>query len=102
MFRPPCFLLRIWRTGLDEAGKKCPVPGYGVWREWSHRWTAEEARHSIAMRDYLTVTRAIDPVALERARMRQVEGGEVAAREVVLDPGAEGARLAQRRQSAAF
>ena len=41
------------------------------------RWTAEEGRHSIVLRDYLTVTRAIDPVALERARMAQVERGEV-------------------------
>jgi len=29
------------------------------------------------LRDYLTVTRAIDPVVLERARMAQVECGEV-------------------------
>ena len=29
------------------------------------------------IRDYLTVTRAIDPIALERARMAQVERGEV-------------------------
>jgi len=49
----------------------------GVWREWSHRWTAEEARHSIAMRDYLTVTRAIDPRALEDGRMSQMSGGLV-------------------------
>ena len=43
-----------------------------AWGEWNRRWTAEEGRHSIAIRDYLTVTRAIDPVALERARMAQV------------------------------
>jgi acyl-[acyl-carrier-protein] desaturase len=49
----------------------------GAWGEWSRRWTAEEGRHSIAIRDYLTVTRAIDPVALERARMAQVECGQV-------------------------
>jgi acyl-[acyl-carrier-protein] desaturase len=49
----------------------------GVWREWSHRWTAEENRHSIAIRDYLTVTRAIDPHALEDARMAQMSGGQV-------------------------
>jgi acyl-[acyl-carrier-protein] desaturase len=48
-----------------------------VWRQWSHRWTAEEARHSIAIRDYLTVTRAIDPWALEDARMGQMSAGEV-------------------------
>ncbi len=49
----------------------------GVWGEWNRRWTAEEGRHSIAIRDYLTVTRAMDPVALERARMAQVSCGQV-------------------------
>ena len=48
-----------------------------AWGEWVRRWTAEEGRHSIVIRDYLTVTRAIDPVALERARMAQVQCGEV-------------------------
>ncbi len=49
----------------------------GIWREWSHRWTAEEARHSIALRDFMTVTRALDPRALEDARMAQMSGGQV-------------------------
>ena len=49
----------------------------GAWGEWNRRWTAEEGRHSIAIRDYLTVTRAIDPVELERARMAQVQCGQV-------------------------
>jgi acyl-[acyl-carrier-protein] desaturase len=48
-----------------------------AWGVWNRRWTAEEGRHSIVIRDYLTVTRAIDPVELERARMAQVERGEV-------------------------
>ena len=48
-----------------------------AWGEWSRRWTAEEGRHSIVLRDYLTVTRALDPVALERARMAQVCAGQV-------------------------
>src|SRR5947199_7471258 len=48
-----------------------------AWGTWVRRWTAEEGRHSIVLRDYLTVTRSIDPVALERARMAQVERGEV-------------------------
>jgi acyl-[acyl-carrier-protein] desaturase len=48
-----------------------------AWGEWNRRWTAEEGRHSIVLRDYLTVTRALDPVALERARMAQVSCGEV-------------------------
>jgi acyl-[acyl-carrier-protein] desaturase len=47
----------------------------GAWGEWARRWTAEEGRHSIVIRDYLTVTRAVDPIALERARMHQVAGG---------------------------
>jgi len=49
----------------------------GVWREWSHRWTAEEARHSIVLRDFMTVTRAIDPRMLEDGRMSQMSGGQV-------------------------
>lgn len=48
-----------------------------AWGEWSRRWTAEEGRHSIVIRDYLVVTRAIDPVELERARMAQVSLGQV-------------------------
>jgi acyl-[acyl-carrier-protein] desaturase len=50
-----------------------------VYGEWGRNWTAEEGRHSIVIRDYLTVTRAIDPIALERGRMQQVRGGEVPA-----------------------
>ncbi len=42
------------------------------WTAWVNRWTAEEGRHSIAMRDFLVVTRAIDPVNLEQARIDQV------------------------------
>ena len=49
--------------------------GYDIdkpWTAWVNRWTAEEARHGIAMRDFLVVTRAIDPVNLEQARLEQV------------------------------
>jgi len=46
-----------------------------VWGAWVRRWTAEEGRHSIVIRDYLTVTRSVDPVELERARMHQVCAG---------------------------
>jgi acyl-[acyl-carrier-protein] desaturase len=49
----------------------------GAWGEWVRRWTAEEGRHAIAIRDYLMLTRAIDPVGLERARMAQVQCGQV-------------------------
>ncbi|MFA9446509.1 acyl-ACP desaturase [Egicoccus sp. AB-alg6-2] len=49
--------------------------GDGAWINWVHRWTAEEGRHSIVLRDYLVVTRAMDPVELERGRMQQVMTG---------------------------
>jgi acyl-[acyl-carrier-protein] desaturase len=55
------------------------------WRAWTRRWTAEEGRHAIVIRDYVTVTRAIDPVALERGRMAQVSGGVVPEPESVAD-----------------
>ena len=44
--------------------------GDGAWKNWVHRWTAEEGRHAIVIRDYLVVTRNIDPVMLERGRMQ--------------------------------
>ncbi len=47
----------------------------GAWGHWVHRWTAEEGRHGTAIRDYLLVTRAVDPVALERARMEHMATG---------------------------
>ncbi|MEU8069741.1 acyl-ACP desaturase [Micromonospora sp. NPDC049151] len=47
----------------------------GAWGTWVHRWTAEEGRHGTAIRDYLTVTRAVDPVGLERARMVHMSAG---------------------------
>ena len=46
--------------------------GSEAWGVWARRWTAEEGRHAIVIRDYLTVTRALDPVAVERGRMVQV------------------------------
>ncbi|HYR96918.1 MAG TPA: acyl-ACP desaturase [Candidatus Binatus sp.] len=49
--------------------------GEGAWGEWARRWTAEEGRYSIAIRDYLLLTRAVDPVALERERMDHVSRG---------------------------
>lgn len=47
----------------------------GAWGEWVGRWTAEEARHSMALRDYLVVTRGVDPVELERMRMTHMTAG---------------------------
>ncbi|MDT5173736.1 MAG: acyl-[acyl-carrier-protein] desaturase [Mycobacterium sp.] len=47
----------------------------GAWGQWVNRWTAEENRHGIALRDYLVVTRAVDPVELENLRMEVVNRG---------------------------
>ncbi|MBO2450567.1 acyl-ACP desaturase [Actinomadura barringtoniae] len=47
----------------------------GAWGYWVNRWTAEENRHGIVIRDYLTVTRAVDPIALDRARMKHMQEG---------------------------
>ena len=49
--------------------------GDGAWINWVGRWTAEEGRHAIVLRDYLTVTRNIDPLLLERGRMTQLQQG---------------------------
>ncbi len=45
------------------------------WGEWVGRWTAEEGRHGIALRDYLVVTRGVDPVKLEALRMEHMQAG---------------------------
>jgi acyl-[acyl-carrier-protein] desaturase len=55
----PYYQLALWRTfGEHDA-----------WGEWVRRWTAEEGRHAIALREFLTVTRGADPQQLERGRM---------------------------------
>ena len=61
----PYYTTEITRLfGIDQA-----------WGAWSRRWTAEEGRHAIVIRDYLTVTGSCDPVALERGRMQHAEYG---------------------------
>jgi acyl-[acyl-carrier-protein] desaturase len=47
----------------------------GAWGEWVGRWTAEEGRHGVALRDYLVVTRGVDPVKLEELRMQHMTAG---------------------------
>jgi acyl-[acyl-carrier-protein] desaturase len=47
----------------------------GAWGTWVHRWTAEEGRHAIVMRDYLLAARAVDPDQLERFRMAHMSAG---------------------------
>jgi acyl-[acyl-carrier-protein] desaturase len=47
----------------------------GPWGYWVNRWTTEENRHGIALRDYLVVTRAVDPFELEKLRIEVVNRG---------------------------
>ncbi|WP_329413258.1 acyl-ACP desaturase [Nocardia vinacea] len=47
----------------------------GSWWRWVGRWTAEENRHEIMIRNYLMVTRSVDPVQLERLRMDHMTKG---------------------------
>ncbi len=45
------------------------------WGRWMGRWTAEEHLHAIALRNYLVVTREIDPAANEDVRVEHVMKG---------------------------
>ena len=56
-----------------------------IWRVWARRWVAEEMRHAIVIRDYITVTHSVDLAALEAGRMQQVCGGVVPDPESVAD-----------------
>ncbi|MEU2252963.1 acyl-ACP desaturase [Nocardia xishanensis] len=55
-----------------EIGKYLRI---GPWWRWVGRWTAEENRHEILIRNYLMVTRSVDPVDLERQRMAHMTAG---------------------------
>jgi acyl-[acyl-carrier-protein] desaturase len=47
----------------------------GAWNTWLNRWTAEEARHGIVLRDYLMATRGVNPEELEDLRMAHMQAG---------------------------
>lgn len=47
----------------------------GAWGNWIERWTAEEGRHAIVIRDYLMATRGVDPYELEDLRMAHMSLG---------------------------
>ena len=67
-------LAAVMTTGREPAS---PIRS-GPWWRWVGRWTAEENRHSIVIRDYLVLTRAVDPVALERVRMAHMVASYIA------------------------
>jgi acyl-[acyl-carrier-protein] desaturase len=57
----------------------------GAWGQWVGEWTAEEGRHSIAIRDYLVVTRGVDPTALEQGRMQHMKAGYDSGNKTMLE-----------------
>jgi acyl-[acyl-carrier-protein] desaturase len=75
---------RVFANRAGGAGRS-DLAARDVWQTWNRRWTAEEHRHGTVIRDYLTVTRALDPVALERARMVQMTTALVPQPETVAD-----------------
>ena len=56
---------------LSHAPKGHPI------RDWNCQWTMEENRHSMVMRDWVHISRCIDPVLLEDGRRVQMSRGEV-------------------------
>ena len=56
---------------LSHAPKGHPI------RDWNYQWTMEENRHSMVMRDWVHISRCIDPVLLEDGRRVQMSRGEV-------------------------
>lgn len=46
-----------------------------MWGRWLGRWTAEEHLHAISLRNYLVVTREVDPTANEDVRVEHVMKG---------------------------
>jgi acyl-[acyl-carrier-protein] desaturase len=56
----------------------------GAWGTWVNQWTAEEGRHAICIRDYLHVTRGVDPGRLECDRMATMQAGYRSGRDTPL------------------
>ena len=64
---------------LAHAPKGHPI------RDWNHQWTMEENRHAMVMRDWVHISRCIDPTLLEVGRRVQMAKGEVPEPETFAD-----------------
>jgi acyl-[acyl-carrier-protein] desaturase len=53
--------------------------------DWNHQWTMEENRHAMVMRDWVHITRCIDPVTLEEGRRVQMFKADVPHPETLAD-----------------
>ena len=73
----PCEILLITKDNL--AGFHRELVEHFIldekWGRWIGRWTAEEHLHAVALRNYLVVTREIDPTANEDVRVEHVMKG---------------------------
>ena len=58
-------------TLLTQAPKGHPIV------DWNHQWTMEENRHAMVMRDWVHISRCINPTTLEEGRRVQMKKGEV-------------------------
>ena len=58
-------------TLLSQSPKGHPLV------DWNHQWTMEENRHAMVMRDWVHVSRCINPTTLEEGRRVQMKKGEV-------------------------
>jgi acyl-[acyl-carrier-protein] desaturase len=72
-----CEILLLLKDNL--AGHHRELVEHFILEEWwgrlLGRWTAEEHLHAIALREYLVVTREVDPTANEEARVQYVMKG---------------------------
>ncbi|MCK0518071.1 acyl-ACP desaturase [Williamsia sp. DF01-3] len=50
---------------------------FGAWQQVIGSWTAEDNRHSIALRDYLVVSRLVDPEVAENLRLHHITKGKL-------------------------
>jgi acyl-[acyl-carrier-protein] desaturase len=50
---------------------------FGAWQQVIGSWTAEDNRHSIVLRDYLVVSRLVDPEVAETLRLHHITKGKL-------------------------
>lgn len=73
----PLLALLLTKDNLPSYHRVLAIhfPAFSDWRQLIGVWTAEDDRHAIALRDYLVVTRAMDPVDAENRRRIHVVAG---------------------------
>lgn len=85
----PLLALLLTKDNLPSFHRVLAIhfPPFSDWRQLVGVWTAEDNRHAIALRDYLVVTRAMDPVEAENRRRIHVVAGWKQTPEAVAQVG---------------